>query len=272
MRTLATLAVTALLAGMVLLWSSCNRDGDGGSGPVGPAPANGASPAESKPVVHEPDPVDPATVGSVAGTVKFNGPAPERTKISLPGECRKGGIAEIEKEDVIVNANGTLRNVFVYIKKGPAVDGRTFPVPPEPVVLDQHNCRYVPHAFAIRAGQQLEIRNSDDATHNVNAPGGRYNSGFNKAMPASSKPLLVKFKNAENRFLFKCDMHPWMGAFCYISQHPYYSMTGETGDFAIEGLAPGKYTIEAIHELYGVKSLEFDIAPKERKTVEFSFK
>ena len=65
--------------------------------------------------------------------------------------------------------DSTLQNVFVYVKDG--LPGRLYPVPAEPVVLDQQQCRYVPRVLGIQVGQQLTIRNSDPLLHNVRAEG-----------------------------------------------------------------------------------------------------
>ncbi|MFN0206865.1 MAG: carboxypeptidase regulatory-like domain-containing protein [Planctomycetota bacterium] len=242
------------------------------------AVSDSTKPATTETVKDEPAPAkgdkpmpDPATLGELKGIVKFAGAVPPRVKVALTTECRKGAIAEIEREDVIVNSNGTLKNVFVYIKKGDAITGLAFPVPEAPVVLDQAGCQYVPHVFGIQTGQQLQIKNSDNATHNVNMPGGK-NQGINTAQPANSPPIIVKLKKPETKVLLKCDMHPWMSAFANIVPHPFFFVTGDSGEFTIKNVPPGKYTVEAIHEIYGAKTVEVEVAPKATASTEFTYK
>ncbi len=73
-------------------------------------------------------------------------------------------------------------------------------------------------------------------------------------------------------FKVKCDVHPWMGAFVHVLEHPFFSVTGDDGTFTITGLPPGNYTVTAWHESLGEKQ-QADVKVEEGKptTVEFSF-
>ena len=44
-----------------------------------------------------------------------------------------------------------------------------YDTPTEPARIDQDGCRYIPHVFGMRAGQPLEILNSDPTLHNIHA-------------------------------------------------------------------------------------------------------
>ena len=54
--------------------------------------------------------------------------------------------------------------------------------------------------------------------------------------------------------------------------HPFFAVTGDDGTFTIKGLPAGTYTVETWHELYGTQDQQVTVAPKESKTVDFSFK
>src|SRR3989338_1726082 len=61
----------------------------------------------------------PATGGgssAVTATVKFEGAAPVRAKVKMDADpaCQQQHATAMESEDVVVNDNGTLKNVFVY--------------------------------------------------------------------------------------------------------------------------------------------------------------
>src|SRR4051812_7569540 len=104
-----------------------------------------------------------AQTASVHGSMKFEGTPPEMPKIRITADptCAdaRAGLPAPTRQDVIVNRNSTLKNVIVFVKSGlPA--GQKYPLPSEPVVLDQRGCMYEPHVFAIRAGQELKILNS----------------------------------------------------------------------------------------------------------------
>ena len=60
-------------------------------------------------------PIDPATVGSVSGAVKFDGAAPKPSKIDMSQDPACKGANEAE---TVVSDKGNLANVFVYVKDG----------------------------------------------------------------------------------------------------------------------------------------------------------
>src|SRR5258708_6848795 len=107
-------------------------------------------------------PIDPATVATVKGSVKFDGTAPKPAKIDMSQDpaCKGSN----ESENVVVSG-GDLANVFVYVKDG--LGNRTFDVPKDPVVLDQSGCKYHPHVLRVMAGQPVQIKNNDQTTHNI---------------------------------------------------------------------------------------------------------
>ena len=74
------------------------------------------------------------------------------------------------------------------------------------------------------------------------------------------------FSTPEVMVPFKCDVHKWMNAFVGVLDHPFYAVTGTDGSFALEGLPPGTYTIEAWHEKLGTQTQTVTIGAKESKT------
>ena len=107
-------------------------------------------------------PIDPATAGSVSGTVKFDGAAPRAAKIDMGQDPNCAGSNTAEN---VVVADGKLANVFVYVKEG--LGNRTFDVPKDAVTLTQIGCKYKPHVLGVMAGQTIKIVNGDPTTHNI---------------------------------------------------------------------------------------------------------
>ena len=61
------------------------------------------------------------------------------------------------------------------------------------------------------------------------------------AMPGSAPRPRSPSPKAEPMFKIKCDVHPWMGAYVAVMDHPYFDVTGKDGKFEIErppGRAP----------------------------------
>jgi plastocyanin len=229
----------------------------GGGTQEGPA-------AEPAPVVN---PVDPATAGSITGTIAFEGTPPPARPISMASDpnCGAGGTTET----VVVGSAGGLKNVFVYVKDG--LGGLKFPVPSTPVVLDQQGCRYVPHVLGIQAGQPLEVLNSDATLHNVHAVP-KTNREFNTGQPIKGMRHTHTFSTVEVMVPFKCDVHNWMSAYVGVLDHPFYAVTGDDGSFQLKGLPPGTYTVEAWHETLGTQTQTVTIGPQETSTLAFTFK
>ncbi len=170
-------------------------------------------------------------------------------------------------ENVVTNDNGTLKYVFVHVTNPPDGD---FPVPTEPVVLDQVGCMYQPHVFGVRVGQAVEIRNSDPTAHNVHfLP--KKNDEFNKSQPKQGLKDTLTFRRSEIMVPVKCDVHPWMNAFAGVTEHPFFAVTGDDGTFELAGLPPGKYTVQAWHEKYGTQEIVVDVSTGETKDAAFTY-
>jgi plastocyanin len=158
-------------------------------------------------------------------------------------ELTKGGI----KSDEVMVSSGGLADVVVYVQNPPA---GTPEVPSAPVVLDQKGCRYTPKVFRIRAGQGLEIKNSDPTLHNIHAMAKR--GEFNVAMPKQGEVVTRQFKKPEI-VPIQCDVHPWMHALAAVTDHPFVAISGETGDYALPALPDGEYQVVAVHAKLGEK-------------------
>ena len=195
----------------------------------------------------------PAYAGTVTGKVNFTGapPAAEAIDTNADPVCASMHAEPLMTEDVVVNSDNTLRNVFVYVKEG--LEGKTFETPKEPVMMDQNGCHYVPHVFGIQAGQTLQIINSDSTLHNVHGMP-TASKEFNLGMPIQGMKLDRKFDKPEVMVKFKCDVHPWMHAYAGVLTHPYFSVSGDGGAFEIKDLPAGNYVIEAWHEKYGTQT------------------
>jgi len=235
----------------------------GGCGGSEPAPVAQTPPAGAKRV-------DPATAGSVSGRVTFEGPAPENPSVKLDSDpaCAREHPNGLRLDTVLVT-NGGLEHVFVYVKDG--LGNHYFETPTTPVTLDQKGCNYTPHVFGVRAGQPIEIVNSDATLHNVNAAA-KVNQGFNLGQPIQGMKNAKVFTAPEVMVRIKCDVHSWMTAYAGVLAHPYFAVSADGGAFELKGLPPGTYTIEAWHEKLGTQTQSVTLGDKEAKSISFTFK
>jgi plastocyanin len=224
---------------------------------IGPAPANAVS------ALLKPAPVFQGVGGTIRGKVTLVGWTPPRAAAS-PVICGDK-THQIPDETVVLNGDGGLQHVIVYLKLGASSTS----VPSDPVVLDQVGCVYKPHVVGLRAGQILRIKSSDATLHNVHILS-ELNPGANFGMmePGSRD---ISFKSAE-RFKIKCDVHPWMSAWVVVIDHPYFCVTNKSGEFEIGNVPPGDYDVVAWQERFGELENTITVKAGEQSDMSFVFR
>ena len=211
---------------------------------------------------------------AVAGVVRFAGPRPERKPVRLiekgrkPSDCQQLHKTGLLNENLIVSEKGEVANVFVYVKKG--LEKKSYPVPKKPAVLNQDKCMFRPRVQGIRVGQEFVMSNGDPLTHNIRSFSFR-NKAFNIAQPANSEDRKKVFTKREKAVMIQCDLHPWMKACFFVMDHSYFAVTNEKGQFKIEGLPAGEYTLAAWHEEFGDQEVKITVATTGFSEVGFSF-
>ena len=213
--------------------------------------------------------VDKSQVGTVEGTVNFSGtkPTPKKIDMSQDPVCAKKG--ENSVETIAGNAGG-LQNVFVYVKDGFSGAAEA---PTTNVTIDQEGCRYHPHVLGVMAGQTIEIKNSDNTTHNIH-PTPASDSGnreWNESQAPGSAPLEKNFGRPEIMLPVKCNQHPWMKMYINVAKNPSFAVSDADGKFTIKDLPPGDYTLAAVHESLGEQTQKVHLDPKGSQTVTFTF-
>ncbi|MGH9321162.1 MAG: carboxypeptidase regulatory-like domain-containing protein [Vicinamibacteria bacterium] len=237
----------------------------GGGGSEGENAASTETPASAAPSAPA---VDPATAGNITGKVTLEGapPAAEPIQMAADPNCARLHTSPVMTEFVVVGEGGSLANAFVHVKSG--LEGKEFPVPSEPVVLDQNGCQYVPHVMGIQVGQTLQILNSDETLHNIHAMP-KNNKEFNIGQPVKGLKTDKVFDAVEVMVPFKCDVHKWMNSYAGVVDHPFYAVTGTDGTFTLDGVPPGDYVVEVWHERLGTK--EMNVTVPEKGTAEANF-
>jgi plastocyanin len=210
--------------------------------------------------------IDPANSGTISGTVRWSGDKPKPSAIDVSGnpDCVKISKETIYDESIVVNDDDTVRNCFISIDSDDA-----YPPPAEAVEVDQASCHYIPHVFALMVGQTLKIKSSDPTSHNVHyIPMSVDNDEDNFAMPKpGSKDRRF---GAPDKIRFKCDIHPWMGAWCHVKSHPFFSVTGDGGTYTIKNVPAGTHKLVLTHEKLGSQTVEVTVPAKGFVTQDFT--
>jgi hypothetical protein len=195
--------------------------------------------------------------GTLRGTVKILGVPPKRMKlrIDVDPKCAALHTGDLLADNIVVDPENNVRWAFVYVSKG---NTASTPGPLLPVQLDQVGCRFDPHVLGVQVNQPLDIHNNDNLLHNVHSLPFE-NKEFNFGLPEPGLIETKRFTRKEVMVKIKCDIHPWMSAWVGVLDHPYFSVTSETGGYGIVNLPPGRFRITVWHERYASVEQEVEI-------------
>jgi len=140
-------------------------------------------------------------------------------------------------------ATGAAAVVWLTPVSQPGVDA----VAPGPIhaVLRQKNKSFEPHLLVVTKGSSVEFPNQDPWFHNVFSlfNGKKFDLGLYEAGTSRT----VHFDRDGVSYIF-CNIHPEMSAVVMVLSTPYYAAVTKSGDFAIAGTPPGKYTLHVWSE------------------------
>jgi plastocyanin len=136
-------------------------------------------------------------------------------------------------------------NVFIWLEDAP--EGGKETKPDSPLVFDQQNCTFVPHALVVRAGQPIEVKSSDQVNHNIRTTPLK-NKPVNETLAPLQSFQMVYEDQEKVPVTVKCDIHTWMNAYQLPVEHPYAAVTNEKGEFTIPDLPAGEYEFLVWHE------------------------
>lgn len=235
------------------------------------APSGPAKKAEEAPPAVAYFKVDPATAGTISGSIQFVGKKPPRKPIDMSGDpaCLEAHHGKAYDEAVVVGPKGGLANAFIYIKSG--LEGKSFATPSAPAKLDQHGCWFTPRIVGVQTNQPLEISNSDPVTHSIH-PMAQSNREWNHSQGSGEAPIVRRFPRPEVMIPVKCNIHSWMHCYIGVVDHPYFAVSDADGAFTIPNVPPGDYVLEAWHEKLGTQQLKVTVAPSGRQQADFKFK
>jgi plastocyanin len=223
------------------------------SGCSGPSPeeliaSRMTSTAPDAPATYDPT---SATV-RIFGRIVFKGAANEPPPLTIGDRFCRGNARGLWEDQALTTKTGEVRHAIVFVKTG--FEKREYPVPAEPVVLDQQGCIYLPRVVTLMKGQKLRILNSDATFHNVHARGDT-GDAFNIAQANKGDEDFQSFRNS-GIFHVGCDFHDWMSSYAGVFDHPFHT-TSRDGSYELK-VPPGKYEVVAWHEKFGEQSVTID--------------
>ena len=129
------------------------------------------------------------------------------------------------------------------------ISGKTFPAPAEHPVIDQKGLVYQPHITSVLVGTTVDFLNSDSVAHNVfwTSIGGNKKLGHNLGTWPKGEKKSFKF-DAPGAVPILCNVHPEMSAYLVVVPTPYFATSDQAGNYKIENVPDGSYTMIAWHE------------------------
>ena len=198
---------------------------------------------------------------TIKGSIRYSGVPIERKKLPVTIDqyiCGK----EKEAEDLVLSSNNGIRNAVVSLQNPPPGAKGDWKLPP--AKMDQKQCSFVPRVVIVPVGESMEFLNSDRLLHNVRSAA-KENSPFNRAQP-HARTISFVFKQPE-LLRVDCDLHSWMRGWVVVAAHPFYAVTNEQGEFSLENVPPGKYTLQIWQESLGNMTQEVTVGNKGTTTV-----
>jgi len=220
-----------------------------------------SQPVAENPTSSKPPEKKPATTGTFSGSIQLTGEIPEIEAFNIPDNalalCNAQGITS---ESLVVNPNNNgIANVFVYLKVAPEGAPELL-TPPDPLVVDQKVCQFIPHAMFITTGSKVNAINSDSLAHNVHTFPIR-NQPMNVLLAANDqKGVMLNYEDSEILpHKVGCDIHPWMTAWHLVLDHSYGAVTDVNGEFSIVNLPKGEHEFRIWHERVGYLEKAFTV-------------
>jgi plastocyanin len=202
-----------------------------------------------------------AWAGTIRGTVRFTGPAFVQKKLPVTVDHHVCG-KEKDAEDLVLSPEKGIRNVVVSLQPPPP--GAKWPVALPVVQIDQQQCLFVPRVVLVPAGGTVEFLNTDRLLHNLHSDS-KGNPKFNRTQPRGRTiPIVLKHPEI---IRVDCDLHPWMRAWVVVAEHPFYAVTNEQGEFVLDNIPPGEYSLRLWQESLGTVTQDVTVRDEAITTV-----
>lgn len=146
----------------------------------------------------------------------------------------------------------------VYID---AIPGKSFPAPTKSAQVSQRGLKFMPHIVVVQQGTTVDFENDDSVQHNVFWPsiGEDKKAGHNIGTWPKGDKRSFKFDHPGVVPLL-CNVHSEMSGYIVVSPTPYFAQADPAGNFKIDNVPDGKYTVVAWHEGSKPEKKQVDMA------------
>ncbi len=114
----------------------------------------------------------------------------------------------------------------------------------EPAVIDQVDKEFVARVRVFPVGTAVRFPNKDNIRHQVYS----FSSAKNFELPLySGTPAEPVVFDKVGIVKLGCNIHDWMTAYVYITDAPYFAVTGDDGAISFDELPEGEYELTVWH-------------------------
>ncbi len=204
--------------------------------------------------------------GVLEGYVRLAGESrPTPTRVQNTTDPEICGV-EHDLEDLVVSAeNRGIQHVIATLVDVPA--NRVPATPPQRLIIDNRDCRFIPHVAVARVGDTVVAHNSDSTLHNTHYYGPLRS---NVALPVEGMSV-ARVLQRPGMITVLCDVHGWMRAVIRVDEHPFHAVTDPQGFLRISGIPPGSYTLDFWHETLGNRQVQVEIQPNQTTRLDFEY-
>ena len=238
--------------------------------------------------------VDVVNPGSLTGSIKFTGKAlaPRTFEVKKnPEIC--GEVRTLTKVSV---KNGKLQGVVVALEgitHGKAFEEQSFQAnlpgegefyynAGEKLALDVRtkNCNFGPFTGVLARDEPIRFSNHDSIKHTLHTYVRRGNKAtilktvHNRGIQPSGtieETFTSKKLKSPGVVAVTCDRHDFMENWLYVVDSPYFAISDETGQFNIDQVPPGQYSLIAWHPILGTQKKHVTIDPQGTLQVNFDY-
>ena len=207
------------------------------------------------------------------GTVKLNGkiPSPQGFNLVLfPDPYYCGRISDGKGWRLppipVLGNHKELAGAVVFledVKKGKLAS-------PSVTTIQTKNCTFLPYLSVTQIGQTWHFQNWDPIQHKIEVfltsqqgaeallkktlqphPKSRKSDFLSDGQIGLHRPGPgIQYHIPEQGvFVFRCMLHDYMEGWNLVLPHPYFSITGENGEFSLKDIPPGSYNLIVWHPL-----------------------
>ncbi|MFQ5862651.1 MAG: carboxypeptidase regulatory-like domain-containing protein [Candidatus Brocadiales bacterium] len=136
--------------------------------------------------------------------------------------------------------------------------------------IDQEGLVFIPHVLPIVKGTTVEFLNHDDVLHNVFSPD-EIAEKFNLGTWPPGEIKTYTFDKVGSAALL-CNVHTEMEGYVVVLQNPCFAKTDKDGNYTIENVPPGSYTLSVWNKKYKTVSQQIEVTEGGNVQADFKLK